>query len=58
VEIDRRYLLPTEVSYLQADPSKARKVLGWSPKIGFRDLVRIIVDAELESLGTAPVGEV
>ncbi len=57
VEIDSRYFRPTEVGHLQADPGKARDMLGWSPKIGFRELVRIMVDAELESVGMSPVGE-
>lgn len=48
VEIDSRYFRPTEVDYLLADASKAKKVLGWGPKIKFDQLVRIMVDSELE----------
>ncbi len=48
VEIDPRYFRPTEVDYLLSDPSKARTKLGWEPKIKFHELVRIMVDADLE----------
>ena len=46
MRIDPRYFRPTEVDYLQADARQAREVLGWEPRIGFRDLVRIMVDAD------------
>jgi GDPmannose 4,6-dehydratase len=48
VEIDRRYFRPTEVDFLCGDPSKARTKLGWSHKMSFDDLVREMVDADLE----------
>ena len=48
VEIDPRYYRPTEVSHLRADASKARRELGWSPRIGFHELVRIMVDGDFE----------
>lgn len=48
VEMDPRYLRPTEVDILLGDASKARKVLGWEPRISFPDLVRIMVQADLE----------
>jgi GDPmannose 4,6-dehydratase len=51
VRLDRRYLRPLEVSHLRADARKAARVLGWRPKIGFRDLARIMVDADLEAAG-------
>ncbi|MBE3037277.1 MAG: GDP-mannose 4,6-dehydratase [Chloroflexi bacterium] len=57
VRIDPSYFRPTEVDYLQADTSKANRELGWQPKIGFRQLVRIMVDADLELLGLASPGE-
>jgi GDPmannose 4,6-dehydratase len=57
VEVDAKYLRPTEVDFLLADSSKARAVLGWEPKIGFKDLVHIMVDADLDALSFAPVGE-
>jgi GDPmannose 4,6-dehydratase len=55
VQIDRRYFRPTEVEALQADASKARRELGWEPKVTFKELVRIMVDADLEAAGIAPV---
>jgi GDPmannose 4,6-dehydratase len=57
VEIDPRYFRPNEVPHLQADPSKARRVIGWEPRIFFRDLVRIMVDADLELVGLEAPGE-
>jgi GDPmannose 4,6-dehydratase len=50
VEIDPRYFRPTEVDFLLGDGSKARDRLGWRPKVGFQELVRIMVDADLRSL--------
>jgi GDPmannose 4,6-dehydratase len=50
VEIDPRYFRPAEVEELQADVSKARKQLGWHHKVDFRELVRVMVNAELEQL--------
>jgi GDPmannose 4,6-dehydratase len=47
VEIDPRYYRPTEVDLLQGDASKAKRILGWEPKVKFKELVRIMVDAEL-----------
>jgi len=57
VEIDPRYFRPTEVDYLLADPSKAREKLGWEPKITWKELARIMVDADLEAVGLEPIGE-
>ncbi len=57
VRLDTRYFRPTEVDYLLADPTKAKEVLQWEPKIKFHDLVRIMVDADLESLGIECPGE-
>ena len=57
VEIDQRYFRPAEVSYLQADPARARQELGWSPRVEFHELVKIMVDAELESVGVSHLGE-
>ena len=50
VVTDPRYMRPAEVDLLQADPSKACRELGWSPKIGFTELVGMMVDADLERL--------
>jgi GDPmannose 4,6-dehydratase len=48
VELDEKYLRPTEVDLLLGDASKARATLGWEPKVGFKQLVRMMVDADLE----------
>ncbi|RMG45420.1 MAG: GDP-mannose 4,6-dehydratase [Acidobacteria bacterium] len=48
VETDPRYLRPTEIDALCGDASKARRELGWSPKVGFRELVRMMVESDLE----------
>jgi GDPmannose 4,6-dehydratase len=50
VEIDPRYFRPTEVDLLVGDASKARRKLGWEPKITFKELVRTMVDADLADL--------
>jgi GDPmannose 4,6-dehydratase len=50
IKIDSRYYRPTEVDFLMGDASKARSELGWEPKVKFRELVRIMVDAELAKL--------
>ena len=48
VEVDPRYFRPAEVDYLQGDASKARKKLGWKPRISFPDMVSEMVKADLE----------
>ncbi len=48
VETDPRYYRPAEVDILLGDFSKARRVLGWEPKVSFKELVRIMVDHDLE----------
>jgi GDPmannose 4,6-dehydratase len=50
VTTDPRFIRPAEVDLLQADPSKARRELGWGPKVGFKELVGMMVDADLERL--------
>jgi GDPmannose 4,6-dehydratase len=50
VAIDTRYFRPTEVESLRADPSKAKKVLGWEPRVTFNQLVRIMVAADIKAL--------
>lgn len=49
VRIDRRYYRPTEVETLLGDASKARRQLGWSPKISFMEMVHEMMDADLET---------
>jgi GDPmannose 4,6-dehydratase len=50
VKTDPKFVRPAEVDLLQADPSKARRELGWSPKVGFSELVGMMVDADLVRL--------
>jgi GDPmannose 4,6-dehydratase len=50
VVTDPKYMRPAEVDLLQADPAKARRELGWSPRIGFAELVAMMVDADFERL--------
>ncbi len=48
VALDKRYLRPTEVDILIGDSSKARKVLKWKPKVNFKQLVKMMVDADMQ----------
>jgi GDPmannose 4,6-dehydratase len=52
VVVDPKYFRPAEVDFLLGDPSKARRVLGWNPRVDFKQLVRMMVDADLG--GSAP----
>ena len=57
MEIDPKYLRPTEVDELVGDASKARRELGWSPKVTFTELVRMMVDSDIEAVSKGePVG--
>jgi len=57
VKSDPRYLRPTEVDLLVCEPAKAEEKLGWEPKIKFKELVKIMVDADMRIAGLKPVGE-
>ncbi|MGB4782567.1 GDP-mannose 4,6-dehydratase, partial [Candidatus Methylomirabilis sp.] len=57
MEVDARYLRPTEVQLLQAEPSEAKRRLGWEARVRFRDLVRIMMDADLDAAGLPAPGE-
>lgn len=57
VEIDPRYFRPTEVDYLRADASKAKTILDWEPVIKYKQLARIMLDADMEAVGLPPIGE-
>jgi GDPmannose 4,6-dehydratase len=50
VEVDPRYFRPAEVNHLCADASKVRRQLGWEPQVGFGELVRIMVDADMQAV--------
>jgi GDPmannose 4,6-dehydratase len=54
VEIDPRYFRPTEVDLLLGDATKAKKKLGWKPKVHFKELVRLMVDADLKAESEKP----
>ena len=56
VKLDPRYLRPSEVEFLLADASNAHRELEWEPKIKFKELVRIMVDADLEAIGVPSKG--
>jgi GDPmannose 4,6-dehydratase len=47
---DPRYFRPLDVEYLQGDASKARRILNWEPRVKFKELVRMMVDADLQEL--------
>lgn len=53
IEIDEKYFRPTEVEVLIGDASKARKKLGWEPKIKFKDLVRVMLEADCKAVGVS-----
>ena len=55
VRHDPKYFRPAEVDMLQGDPGQARTVLGWEPKVTFKELARLMVDADLEAEGQHPL---
>jgi len=57
IEVDPRYFRPTETEVLIGDASKAKKKLGWEPKVRFGELVKIMVDADMRAIGLEPPGE-
>jgi len=50
IEIDSRYFRPLEVEFLQGDASKAKKKLGWEPKVRFKELAKIMVDSDIKDI--------
>ena len=58
VEIDPRYYRPAEVDLLMGDASKAKRQLGWEPKTRFVDLVKLMVDADVELLRRHRQGQI
>ena len=54
VEFDSRYLRPAEVDFLVGDAAKARRLLGWVPKLNFKELVRLMLAADLKAVGVSP----
>jgi GDPmannose 4,6-dehydratase len=57
VKIDMKYFRPTETEELMADSDKIRKAIGWKPRIKFKDLVKIMVDADMRKIGLTAIGE-
>lgn len=57
VRFDARYFRPAEVDALWADPAKARRVLNWHHRMGFQELVRLMVDREVEQLRRQMAGQ-
>ena len=51
VKVDPKYFRPAEVDLLLGDASKARRELGWSPQVSFKQLAKLMVEADLESAG-------
>ncbi len=49
VQVNPKFYRPAEVDYLKGDPSKAKKELGWKPKVSFNELVRMMVESDLET---------
>jgi GDPmannose 4,6-dehydratase len=49
VEVDPDYFRPTEVELLLGDPTKAKEKLGWQPEVKFKELVEIMMKADLEA---------
>ena len=58
VAFDKRYLRPAEVDILIGNPAKARRVLGWEPKVKFKELVQLMVDADIQLLADKLGGKV
>ncbi len=52
VEIDQKYFRPAEVDLLIGDSSKAKKNLGWEPKVKFKDLVKMMVEADIKNINS------
>jgi len=57
VDVDLRYFRPTEVELLQADASEAKRRLEWEPRISFKELVQVMMDADLEAAGVSAPGK-
>lgn len=51
IKVDKMYLRPIETNTFLADSSKARRLLGWEPKVRFKELVHMMVDADLKDAG-------
>jgi GDPmannose 4,6-dehydratase len=56
VKASERYFRPLEVDTLIADPAKARSLIAWEPRVEFKELIAIMVDADMEAVGLKPKG--
>jgi GDPmannose 4,6-dehydratase len=54
VSVDPKLVRPAEVDLLHGDASKAKRVLGWQPRVSFRQLIEMMVDADLARHGLRP----
>jgi GDPmannose 4,6-dehydratase len=54
VKMDPEFLRPAEVDHLVGDATKAREQLGWQPRVSFKELVELMVDADVERMTAAP----
>lgn len=54
VAVDPRYLRPTEVDMLRGDASKAKKILGWEPRVSFKDLIALMLSSDIVREGLNP----
>jgi GDPmannose 4,6-dehydratase len=52
IEIDTHYYRPTEVDLLLGDPSFAREKLGWQPRVTFKELAKMMMNADLEAVAS------
>lgn len=57
VVVDPEFIRPAEVDVLQGDASKARRALGWEPKVGFKELVEMMVDADVARIRDSASGQ-
>ncbi|MEM2117720.1 MAG: GDP-mannose 4,6-dehydratase [Candidatus Bathyarchaeia archaeon] len=57
IEVDPRYFRPTEPEVLIADSRLAKEKLAWAPKIAFKELVKIMIDADMRAIGLKPIGD-
>lgn len=57
VKVDEKYYRPAEVDQLLGDPTKAKEKMGWEPEVKFRDLVKIMIEADMKSVDRAIASE-
>ena len=55
MEFDKRYLRPAEVDLLIGDSTKAQQKLGWQPSVTFKELVHLMVDADIKALAESKI---